>query len=733
MECIFAKFPNVEAAVAFIDRDFSMKWIEALPIRIVEKVQSLVGNTCYKAFCNRDQPCDDCRVVDLMKTGEHFRIEVSDNNDSFFSFKGFPVRAGNNELSGVTLLMRRVNHEEFAPDFNSLRLFASLFDRSPTPMIVLDSQSLQPLHFNAAVLNLLGYSRSEFAKMSLPLLDMTNYPHIIKQQVKQTLEKGQTEYTTVLSTKDRRLKDCQIVLKTIAFDDKAYIFAVIHDITNNRIYENKLAKSESRYRFLVENSPDVILEIDLQGTILYSNRVLTGTKREDAVGTNLMDYIPGSQHNRARKFIQRAILRKKNSAFELSVITPRGIRWWSTRVLPIKEHGTINRFLLIINDITGSKRAEEALKLSEERYRMLVENAPLPIVIHRDERVIYINSIAVKMIGVTTKEELLGKSILDFIHPDDHPMIMDLVAVGYRKPYQPMYSEFRVITPAGELHYVTASSMTIIYQDELSRLVIINDVTEQRKTNDALKESEKRFRYLADNMRDAVWIMDLNFKHKYISPSIQNIRGYTPEEIFDLPIEKSLPPYWLENAKNLLEWGLESSGLDDQGRPLVITFEQEENCKDGSTVWTEVQAHFIFDDTNKPTGIMGITRDITERKQAQKTIEQLEKQFRYIIGKTHNPTAVIKDGKFVFLNQAGMNLFAATDLHSIIGRTILDLIDDNYHAIWQNEALQSDSVSFLPKEIKLCINDLNGNKLEVTAEVSKIQYAGESAILVVFN
>ena len=99
----------------------------------------------------------------------------------------------------------------------------------------------------------------------------------------------------------------------------------------------KITKSESKYRALLEHSPDIIVEIDTQGDILFSNRVLTGMKNEDAIGTSLLDYIPVMHHKKARRALYRSLVKKRNTNFETDIVTPGGIRWWSTRVLPQKS------------------------------------------------------------------------------------------------------------------------------------------------------------------------------------------------------------------------------------------------------------------------------------------------------------------------------------------------------------------------------------------------------------
>jgi PAS domain S-box-containing protein len=133
-----------------------------------------------------------------------------------------------------------------------------------------------------------------------------------------------------------------------------------------------------------------------------------------------------------------------------------------------------------------------------------------------------------------------------------------------------------------------------------------------------LKKSETLFKLLEDHMRDVVWLMDLRENcFLYVSPSVFGLRGYTPEEVMAQPVEASLTPQSLESVA---KWTVEAITLilagkgDETHSPYFV----EQPCKDGSTVWTEVVADYICDDAGFPIQVVGLSRDITERRQAEK-------------------------------------------------------------------------------------------------------------------
>ena len=142
-----------------------------------------------------------------------------------------------------------------------------------------------------------------------------------------------------------------------------------------------------------------------------------------------------------------------------------------------------------------------------------------------------------------------------------------------------------------------------------------HEIAEREETQRALQRSERQYRLLAENMTDIVWTMDLEtLQFTYISPSVRQILGFTPEEQVKKSLAQMLCPESLDRATRALKNAIDKERIEgsDPGRPLMI--ELEHLCKDGSTTWTEVTATFLREDVGRPTQILGVTRDVTERR-----------------------------------------------------------------------------------------------------------------------
>lgn len=159
----------------------------------------------------------------------------------------------------------------------------------------------------------------------------------------------------------------------------------------------------------------------------------------------------------------------------------------------------------------------------------------------------------------------------------------------------------------------------------LSKAKIESEIEERKQTEERLKNSEKRYRFLADNVTDNIWTTDMNMNFTYISPSIKRIRGYSVEEALTHKPEDIMTPSSYEITIQVMaeELELHAQGKKPPDRPRKIEIELYR--KDGSKVWCGVEANFIYDSTGNPSGTIGVTRDITERKQTTKQLLRSEK------------------------------------------------------------------------------------------------------------
>ena len=263
------------------------------------------------------------------------------------------------------------------------------------------------------------------------------------------------------------------------------------------------------------------------------------------------------------------------------------------------------------------------LRENEKRFRSLYENATLGIYrVTPDGQILLANPALVEMMGYDSFEELtkqnLGKPVYaaGYSRADFQQQIeRDWLVRGYEVGYQ---------RKDGSIVFMRESARVI--RDENGRSLYyegsMEDITERRQAELALKASEARYRMLAENMSDTVWLMDMNLRTTYISPSVTRLRGYTLDELNELPYEQQMTPASLSRLMQIMAGALSPENIQNPNLPISRKVELELYRKDGSSFWSENEFIVIRDQDGLPMNILGAGRDITERKRAEEAIKE---------------------------------------------------------------------------------------------------------------
>lgn len=230
-------------------------------------------------------------------------------------------------------------------------------------------------------------------------------------------------------------------------------------------------------------------------------------------------------------------------------------------------------------------------------------------------------------------EELITRGWEGITHPDDLPRCRERLSALIRGEVPFLDLEKRFVRADGSTLWanVTVSPCGELENGKKIGLVVLQDIENRIKLKHDLEHSEKLFRFLAENMSDVVWILDLEAgKFRYVSPSVERLRGYTSEEVMEMSLEKVMTPESFERVRQNLTDRTQAikAGKCEQA---VFVSEVEQPCKDGSTVWVEVATKLLPDPESGGIEILGVSRDITERRRYMEQLRRSENRFRELI------------------------------------------------------------------------------------------------------
>ena len=276
----------------------------------------------------------------------------------------------------------------------------------------------------------------------------------------------------------------------------------------------------------------------------------------------------------------------------------------------------------------GRQRQElaalQAQRAAEARFRVVFEQAPLGVALMdpRSGRIMEANLRFAEIVG-RTQAELVGLDALEVTHPDDVPDSVDHIArltagkiSGYRLNKRYIHADGSVVWAS-----VTCAPVRVDPETAPRYLFIVEDITARRQMEERLQVSEQRHRLLADNAIDVILTTDLAGRYSYVSPSVEKLLGFGPDEIVGHSMEDVLAPGSLPIAEAYFK-ELRADLL--AGRPLSpFRAELEQRRKDGSTVWTDVTASPLLNTDGSFVEILGVARDISERKRYEHDLRQV--------------------------------------------------------------------------------------------------------------
>ncbi len=528
-------------------------------------------------------------------------------------------------------------------------LFKLMFQEHKSIMLLMHPNTGKIIDANKSAVNFYKYSIDQLREMNINQINTLSHEQIEIER-KKAIKSEQNLFVFPHRISNGEIRQVEVHSTLIKYKNQPLLFSIIDDITERKSIEEELKKSEENLRKAEEigkfGSWQLYLDQKLMTSSNGASKIYGFDKNE-----NLLAQVQRMALPQYRPMLDKALneLITFGAHYDHEFKIKRESDGKIIDIHTLAEFNAFNNTVFgTIQDITDRKRVEEALLESEEKFRLIIENTSNAILFTEPDGAInFANPEACKIFGFSLGEfQNLGRNGIANIND---PRLEH--ALEERKHTGKFKGELSFVRKDGTVFPAEITTNIFIDSKGIKRTsIIINDITERKKAEEALKESEEKYRFLAENIADVIWILNINLgKFTFISPSVKQLRGFTVEEALAQDINESLSP---ESAQKVLnDIPIRFSDFQN-GNQKIHVDELQQTCKDGSYKWIETVTKYQY--TKDGTiEVFGVSRDISERKIAEKELSELSLQNQTLLQTASDGIHVLDNqGNIVEVNEA---------------------------------------------------------------------------------
>lgn len=493
------------------------------------------------------------------------------------------------------------------------------------------------------------------------------------------------------------------------------------------IAEHRLRRGlrrENWFESLVALGSTVYLVIDRRGMVLYASPTVTaisGWTADEMVGKRVFEFLLADDIDRALRLLDELIAQPGGTAQTLFRF------WFRDGSAGVIEATAVNRLddpliegiIVTAKDLTRQWAVESALELTENRYRALIESTREGIgICDPDENLVFVNPALAEILGYR-RDELVGMNLCELT--DEATFLKVRKATAERRAGVSSRDEIYLYTKRRELRRF-ALSATPLFDNSgqfSGTLGLLVDITEQKRAEEKLRRSEQRYRLIAENVSDVIWTHHLaepveipatldesaardfadrllsQFQTTYVSPSVNQLLGYSVAEAMALPVAELLTADSAELARRTIASMVVARARSGLPTAMPRLIEIEYRTKDGGTRWGEITSTTFFDDKGRFAGVLTVTRNITERKQVERALQESEFRLRRLIENMPDLVILVDRGAQIQYVNRGIGSFEPDGL---VGQSGFGFLVEECRSVCQaalGEALVSGEVQIV--------------------------------------
>ena len=468
-----------------------------------------------------------------------------------------------------------------------------------------------------------------------------------------------------LNTKDI-IVFCRIA-PTVFEDGRRGVSVILEDITERKKGERALQESEATARALLNAPTDSVFLTDTRGVMLDLNDTAAlrlKKPKADLIGILADTPLPEDVARLRRRMISQVLKTKQMVRFE----DERDGTWFDTVAYPIiVDHGEVRRIAIISRDITERKKAEQALRESEERYKTLVDISPDAVIIHEEGKIIFLNPSALAIFGAKTTEEMVGKNVFDFIHPDFRNAIRKNIEKDLNGE----------ITPPIELHMLRLDGKTIdvegrgvktTFSGRPAIQIAIRDITDHKHAEEELRIRERQLSSIYSNVPDKLFYLSLEpgnlFRFLTVNQSFLDSLHLPEDQVVGKCVDEVIhEPLFSRVREKCCRAILERK---------TIQWEEVRDYPVGK-IFEDWHITAVFDERGHPTNLIGSIHDNTSHRLVEEALRASEERLRLLLDMTEDLIFMQDpEGRYLYFNAPARY---GVSREMMIGSTPYDILD----------------------------------------------------------
>ena len=564
--------------------------------------------------------------------------------------------------------------------------YRRLFEASQDGILILDARTGMIEDVNPYLIKMLGYSREEFVKKRLWEVGAFKDIKASKEAFETLQENEYIRYENLpLKTKDGRLIQVEFISNVYLAGNEKVVQCNIRENTEHKRIVAALQANEKKYYDLINQSPDGYFIIELSGNILIVNNAMCKElefSEEEFLSMSIWDIIPEQYLDQYKERLTR-ILRGESlkEAAEYMVRGKTG-RQHYVEVLSAPRYagGDIIGFQGVARDITARKRAEEALFESEQRFKSAFQYSAIGMaLVSLEGKCLKVNSVLCSILGYS-EDELLMKTFQEYTHPDDLDGDLDYLNQLLAGKIESYKMEKRYFHKNGKI--IWGLLAVALAKDNtgapLYLISQIEDITEHKLADAALRKSEDRFRAWIENSSDLVTVVGADGTIQYASPSYGYQLGYKPEDLTGVKVFDLIHS---DDREHIME----IFGENIQKPDSAANAEFRVRHHDGSWQVFDGVGKTYLDEHGQVVGLIS-SRNITERNRAEEALRASESKFR-----SYNEYAPL--GVFV-VDQYGRYIEVNAAANQMLGYTEFELLQLSISDVLAPQSLEAGLQQF---------------------------------------